>query len=134
MPSHGQGWTERQDASAASPAATRIRSKKDGGQYRLVTGRDIITHINGTPITTYDEFRQAIAASPDDMVVRVFDRVTRLTDDYDVALGVAGDAVPQFANRTRFGAYIANSRSGVQITVIGRQDKKRYEFSVQLND
>jgi|GEM_PF-1982926 len=173
----------------AGSAATRIQNRKDGGQYRLVVDRDIITHINGIPISTYNEFRQAIAASPNNMVIRVFDRATRSTADYDVALGVAGEPVPQLANRTRFGADVRDSRSGVhvtkvqanspamrcqngdgqnwfleagdlithvngeavqteaqyraavlasptamQITVIGRKDRKRYNFSVQLND
>ena len=100
----------------ANTPSTRMRSRKDGGQYQLVSGRDVITHINGEAITTYDEFRQAIAASPNDMVVRVYDRLTRSTLDYDVSLGEAGAGVAQPANRTRFGAYIQNSRSGVQVT------------------
>lgn len=100
----------------ANTPSTRLRSRKDGGQYKLVSGRDIITHINGQAITTYDEFKQAIAASPDDMVVRVFDRLTRLTLDYDVSLGKAGPGAGQPANRNRFGAHVQNSRSGVQVT------------------
>lgn len=100
----------------ANTPSTRLRSRKDGGQYKLVSGRDIITHINGQAITTYDEFKQAIAASPDEMEVRVFDRLTRLTLDYDVSLGEAGAVAVKPANRVRFGAHVQNSRAGVQVT------------------
>lgn len=63
---------------------TSIIGHADGKQYYLVAGRDIITHINQQPVTSYDEFRRAVADSPRQMTIRVYDLSTRSAADYGV--------------------------------------------------
>ena len=71
-----------------SPAMA-LRSHGDGRQYYLVPGRDIITHVNGTAVTTNEEIVAAVNSSPPKMVVRVFDTQTGVSEDYDVRLDAA---------------------------------------------
>ncbi len=67
---------------------TQLRGR-DGKEYYLVAGRDVITHVNGQHVTTYAEFSQAIDHSPDNMMIRVCDMQTRTTNDYTVDLSVS---------------------------------------------
>ncbi len=76
--------------------ATSLRGR-DGQQYRLVPGRDVITHVNGDPVTTNAEIVAAVARSPANMVVRVHDLQAGSAADYDVNLASANGPLPDAA-------------------------------------
>jgi len=59
---------------------------RNGRNYRLVPGRDIITHVNGERVSSYEEFFRAVRQSPNPMIVRVYDTRTNSAADYRVIL------------------------------------------------
>lgn len=63
-----------------------LRSRSNGKTSPLVVGRDVITHINGEAVTSYEEFVAAVKRSPPQMTVRVYDLRAQSTEDYDVTL------------------------------------------------
>ncbi len=69
----------------ANSPGTNLRGD-DGRRYRLVAGRDVITHVNGRQVGSEDEFRAAIERSPTGATVRVRDMRTNSHLDYYVTL------------------------------------------------
>jgi S1-C subfamily serine protease len=67
-----------------------VRNLANGATRALVVGRDVITHINSEPITTYEEFRAAVAKSPSRMVLRVSDMEAHSSSEYEVIIARSG--------------------------------------------
>jgi len=66
----------------ANMPATRLRLAGGGAGYRMVPGRDVITHVNGTPVRTNAELVAAVYASPQTIRLTIYDGLTRRTADY----------------------------------------------------
>lgn len=80
-----QGGVEVTQVVPGSPA-TAMRSVDDGQIRRLVAGMHAITHINGQPIHSYQEFSRAIADSPTQIKVRVYNLETGTHREYETTL------------------------------------------------
>lgn len=97
--------------------ATALRGN-DGKKYYIVPGRDIITHINGSQITTNAEVVAAVKSSPPNMVVRVYDTQTGTSNDYDVDLSGT-----QQSGKIRFGVTAKQTErssriGGTEVTLV----------------
>lgn len=66
--------------------ATAMRSVETGEIRQLVPGINVITHINGQPIHSYDDFSRAIDNSPSRMKARVYNLQTGTLKDYETTL------------------------------------------------
>lgn len=89
--------------------ATSLRGS-DGKKYYLVPGRDVITHVNGSGVTTNAEVVAAVKGSAAKMVVRVYDTQTGTNADYDVDLSRARQS-----GRIRFGVTAQQTARGRRI-------------------
>ena len=65
---------------------TAMKRHGEDGTYRLISGRHIITQINGDPVENYAEFVNAVRNSPREMAVTVYDPVKDTTRDYYTTL------------------------------------------------
>ena len=70
----------------ANMPATRLRLPGDARNYRIVPGRDIITHVNGTAVRTNAQLVAAVMASPPQIRLTIYDAATRRTADYFATL------------------------------------------------
>ncbi|MCA9027684.1 MAG: hypothetical protein KDA86_20915 [Planctomycetaceae bacterium] len=62
--------------------SSRLRLSGDSRTYRIVPGRDIITHVNGTPVKTNAELVTAVMSSTPQLRLTIYDSQTRKTADY----------------------------------------------------
>ncbi|MCA9054118.1 MAG: hypothetical protein KDA75_09795 [Planctomycetaceae bacterium] len=66
----------------ANMPAQRLRLPGDSRNYHIVPGRDVITHVNGTPVRTNAELVAAVMSSPVRIELTIYDGVTRRTANY----------------------------------------------------
>jgi len=86
----------------------RLRMSGENGSYRLVPGRDVITHVNGQPVPTYEQYHLAVRNSPTRIVLRVHDLSEGTSRGYETEL--LGGASP-----VRFGVSVQSTARSAQL-------------------
>ncbi|MCA9075513.1 MAG: hypothetical protein KDA93_10810 [Planctomycetaceae bacterium] len=66
----------------ANMPSTRLRLPGDSNVYRIVPGRDVITHVNGNSVRTNAELMTAVRSSPSPIRLTIYDDQTKTTADY----------------------------------------------------
>ncbi len=103
------------------PNSPATRCQNGDGKNWYLEADDVITHVNGRAVQTEAEYRAAVLASPALLRITVIGGKDNQRYEFTAQLDDTATTQPvinagQPANRTRFGAYIQNSRSGVQVT------------------
>ncbi len=88
--------------------ATRVKGE-NGAIVTLVVGRDVITHVNGSPVRTNADLLREIAAAGATVLLRVVNTTNSTAGNYEAVLTSDG------AKRLRLGAIAVGGNAGQEV-------------------